>query len=104
VEYSIGQNEFVTNAHLSGLVGHVAATHPFTLKGVTVYLFGEATMAYKRPQFSTPLLLAPALENSSPVPITNPGVYTVTVPANQRDIYRIGVGLDLISAIRALLP
>lgn len=104
VEFSIGQNEFVTNGHLSGLVGRVAATHPFTVKGVTIYLFGEATMAYQRSQFTTPLLLAPALENSSPVPITNRGVYVVTVPANQRDTYRIGVGVDLISAIRALFP
>jgi hypothetical protein len=104
VEFSFGQNEFVTSGHLSGFVGHVAAAHPFTVKTVTMYLFGEATMAFTKSQFSTPLLLSPALENSSPVPITNPGVYTVTVPANQRDIYRIGVGLDLLSAIRSLFP
>ena len=104
VEFSVGQNEFVTNAHLSGMVGHVAATHPFTIKGVTVYLFGEATTAYKRSQFTTPLLLEPALENSNPVPVTNPGVYAVTVPANQRDTYRIGVALDLVSVIRSWFP
>jgi len=104
VEFSVGQDEFVTSGHLSGMVGHVAATHPFTVKNVTIYLFGEATMAYQRSQFTTPLLLAPALQNSNPVPITNPGVYVVTVPANQRDTYRIGVGVDLISAIRVLFP
>jgi hypothetical protein len=104
VEISIGQNEFVTNGHLSGFVGHVAAAHPFTVKGVSIYLFGEATLAFRRSQFSAPLLLAPALENANPVPITNPDVYTVTVPANQRDTYRIGIGVDIISAIRSLLP
>lgn len=104
VEFSVGQNEFVTSAHLSGMAGHVAAVHPFTVKNITMYVFGEATMAYTRPRFTTPLELAPALENSSPVAITNPGVYVVTVPANQRDIYRIGIGIDVISAIRALVP
>lgn len=104
IEFSVGQNEFVTNGHLSGMVGRVSATHPFTIKGLTIYLFGDATMAYKRSEFTTPLLLLPALENSSPVPVTNPGVYAVTVPANQRDTYRVGVAVDLISAMRSLFP
>jgi hypothetical protein len=109
VEFSIGQDEFVTNSHLSGLVGHVAAMHPFTFgdqdkgKAVTIYLFGEATNAYKRATFVTPIPLAPAVDSSSnPIPITNPGVYTVTVPANRRDTYRIGVGIDLVSVLTAL--
>lgn len=109
VEFSIGQDEFVTNSHLSGLVGHVAAMHPFTFgdeskgKTVTIYLFGEATNAYKRATSVTPIPLAPALDSSSnPIPITDAGVYTVTVPANRRDTYRIGVGIDLVSVLTAL--
>ena len=109
VEFSIGQDEFVTNSHLSGLVGHVAATHPFTFgdtskgKAITIYLFGEATNAYKRSTFTTPIPLAPAVDTSSnPIPITNPNVYIITVPANSRDTYRIGAGIDLVSILTAL--
>lgn len=108
VEFSIGQNEFVTGGHLSGLVGHVAATHPFTFqtsagKSVTIYLFGEATTAYVRRSYSTALPLAPAVDSSgNPIPITNSGVTIVTVPGNRRDTYRIGVGMDLISVLTSL--
>ena len=108
VEFSIGQNEFVTGGHLSGLVGHVAATHPFTFqtsagKSVTIYLFGEATTAYVKRSYSTPLPLAPAVDSSgTPISITNSGVTTITVPPNRRDTYRIGVGVDLISVLTSL--
>lgn len=108
VEISIGQNELVTSGRLFGFVGHVAAVHPFVLnsggKAITIYLFGEATTGFTRPALSTPIALAPALSNSSPVPLTDPGVYTITVPANRRDTYRIGVGIDLASLVKVLFP
>jgi hypothetical protein len=34
--------------------------------------------------------------------LTDPGVFTITVPANRRDTYRIGVGIDLASLVNAL--
>jgi hypothetical protein len=106
IEFSLGQNEMVTSGHLKGFVGHVAAVHPFTFlvtgKPLTIYLFGEATTGFTRSTSSTPLALAPALSNSSPVPLTDPGVYTITVPANRRDTYRIGIGLDLASLMNAM--
>jgi hypothetical protein len=106
VEFSIGQNEFVTNGHLTGLVGHVAATYPFTFttgsSAVTVYFFGEATTAYTHATYAPAIPLAPALSNGSPVPLTDPSVYTITVPSNHRDTYRIGVGMDLITVVNSL--
>jgi hypothetical protein len=106
VEFSLGQNEMVTSGHLSGWVGHVAATHPLTFtaggKSVTAYLFGEATMGFTRAAPIAPITLAPAIVNSSPVPLTDPGVYTISVPANRRDTYRIGIGVDLLSVVESL--
>ncbi len=106
IEISVGQNELVTSGHLVGYVGHVAAVHPFVLnsggKAITIYLFGEATTGFTRAALSAPIALAPALSNSSPVPLTDPGVFTITVPANRRDTYRIGVGIDLASLVNAL--
>ncbi len=106
VEFSVGQNEMVTSGHLYGWVGHVAAVHPITFtaggKSVTAYLFGEATTAFTRASPIAPLTLGPALANSSPVPLTDPGVYTISVPANRRDTYRIGVGVDLLSLLETL--
>ncbi len=106
VEFSIGQNEFVTNGHLTGLVGHVAATYPFTFttgsSSVTVYFFGEATNAYTHATYAPAIPLAPALSNGSPVPLTDPSVYTIIVPSNHRDTYRIGVGMDLITVVNSL--
>jgi hypothetical protein len=108
VEFSIGQNELVTSGHLSGWVGHATAMHPFTFtangKPVTFYLFGEVTNGFTHSTLATPVTLAPALSNSSPVPLTDPGVYTISVPANRRDTYRIGVGIDLVSFLNVLFP
>ena len=106
VEFSVGQNEMVTSGHLHGWVGHVATVHPITFtangKSITAYLFGEATTAFTRAAPVAPVTLAPALSNASPVPITDPGVYTITVPSNRRDIYRIGIGIDLLSVLESL--
>jgi len=106
IEFSVGQNEMVTSGHLSGFVGHVAAVHPFTFtaggKAVTVYLFGEATTGFTHSTLTPPVTLAPALSNASPVPLTDPGVYTISVPSNRRDTYRIGIGVDLVSFLDAL--
>jgi len=106
VEFSAGQNEMITGGRLFGWVGHVAAMHPITFtangKPVTVYLFGEATTAFARSSPVVPITLAPALSNASPVPLTDPGVYTISVPANRRDTYRIGIGIDLLSVLETL--
>jgi len=108
VEFSIGQNEFVTGGHLSGMVGHVAATYPFPLGArnqantVVLYLFGEATTAYKHAEFNTPLTLVPAIVNGTPVALSDPSVFTATVPGNRRDTYRIGAALDLLTVWKAL--
>jgi hypothetical protein len=107
-EFSVGQNQFVTGGRLSGLVGHVAAMYPFSMgprnssSSVVLYLFGESTTAYKRAEFNTPLTLAPAITNGTPVALSDASVYTLTVPGNRRDTYRIGVGLDLVSVWKAL--
>jgi hypothetical protein len=80
--------------------------HPFTFtaggKAVTVYLFGEATTGFTHSTLTPPVTLAPALSNASPVPLTDPGVYTISVPSNRRDTYRIGIGVDLVSFLDAL--
>jgi hypothetical protein len=109
VEISLGQNELVTNGHLSGIVGHAAAAYPLALGDRTksdtlvVYLFGEATTAFKKAQYRNSLILAPATDNSgNPIPITDPQVTILTVQANRRDTYRIGVALDLLSVWKKL--
>jgi hypothetical protein len=109
VEISLGQNELVTNGHLSGIVGHAAAAYPLALGDRTksdallIYLFGEATTAFKKAQYQTSLNLAPATDSSgNPIPITNPNVTVITVQANRRDTYRIGVALDLLSVWKKL--
>lgn len=123
VDFSFGQSELVTNGKLSGgMVGHFSAFYPFPMGNrldpstVVLYLFGEASPAiYRRTTTpdrgvtaptnpNNPIFLSPALDtNNTAIPITNPNVLVITVPSNNRDTYRIGVGLDLVSVWKRLV-
>lgn len=109
VEFSIGQDASVTESHLHNFVGHVAATYPFSIgprgdpKSVVIYLMGEVNSAFAKNHFQDTLTLTPALDaNKNPVPINDPSVTQISVEANRRDIYRVGVGIDLISVWNAV--
>jgi hypothetical protein len=108
VEFSLGQNAAVTEGHLSHFVAHAAATYPFSIgprkaDSVVIYLFGEVTAALARPRYQDTVTLNPALDsNSTPISVSNPLVTQIPVAANRQDIYRVGVGIDLVSVWKKL--
>ncbi len=119
VDFSVGQNELVTNGQLRGAVGRFSAFYPFPLGDrakpdtLFVYFFGEATLAFSKPAIqnqkseptnpNTPIFLVPATTNGTPVPLTDPSVLIINVASNRKDVYRIGAGMDLISIYRKLV-
>lgn len=103
VDLTVGQDESITG----GMLRHYVAKSDvsFPIPGTSVYFFGSAAIRFTRNQDFSPLILQPAtIVASSPTPpatITVPSGTTWVLPLTQpnRDFYRIGVGLDLGSAL-----
>lgn len=102
---SVGQNEAVTRGKLQGMVLRTEAFYPLPfanrsqdLRGMlsSLYLFGTSQIHIGRSRNFTPLILNPSTVSGS-----DPTVTIRTVPSN-RDIYRIGFGIDLVHAITSL--
>jgi len=106
---SFGQNEQVTGGRLHGVVMRSEGFYPLPIGDRAdsstaakmfsgIYLFGTVQLYLKRGQNISPFVLQPA---PSTVNAYDSNVAQVTVPSN-RDIYRIGVGIDLVSVVNGL--
>ena len=103
--FTVGQNQVITNGHLSGVVGRVEAFYPMpfgerlpTMAGAfsSLYLFGTVQMKLGKNVTAPALALSPVT-----TPASDPTVTLVPLP-NARDEYRIGFGVDLVSLIHSL--
>ena len=97
VSISVGQNEMITGGRLRGVVGRFEAFYPLVFAGDRsdragiLYLFGTAIMRLGGATQSDPFILKPA---GTSVHAFDPTVALVTAASN-RDVYVIGVGLDI---------
>jgi len=88
-----GQDEAVTGGRLQSTVLRLDGFYPLPIaKGNLVYLFGTAQLALKRSQTKDPLLLPLADTTQT---LTSPTTLVVPVPAANRDVFRIGIGVNL---------
>lgn len=112
-DISIGQNEQVTRGHLQGWVGRLEGFFPLPFQRANlnmVYLFGSAYLRLiGNPGIDDPYVLvsapsgihvgdAPGSANGVPA-----GAAPVILPPPDRDIYTIGIGLDLVPFLKHLL-
>jgi hypothetical protein len=99
---TVGQDEVVTGGALRGAVARFDVFYPLPVNmgGLNlIYLFGTATMQLRSSAMgTTPLFLDPA---AAGVTATSPGT-AILVCRNKRDYYRVGVGVDLLNALRQL--
>ena len=104
---SVGQNEVVTGGKLHGVVLRTEAFYPLPFfnrsedrKGMlgAIYLFGTAQLhvGNKLNQVD-PVILKPRPDINA----FDPGVTIVSSP-NNRDVYHLGIGIDLVHAINTL--
>ncbi|HSB08588.1 MAG TPA: carboxypeptidase-like regulatory domain-containing protein, partial [Blastocatellia bacterium] len=90
-----GFNEAITGGRLHGSILRIEGFYALPILDNTVYLFGTAMVKPVRAQFADPLVLKRAAGQAVP----DPTVGIVSVPAPDRDYYRIGVGVDLSTLI-----
>ncbi len=94
-----GQDESVTGGRLQGSVLRLDGFFPLPIgKGNLVYLFGTSQLGLKRSKTNDPLLLPQADTTQT---LTSPTTLVVPVPAANRDLYRIGVGVNLFQVFSA---
>jgi len=96
-----GQDENVTGGTFKGAVAKIDVFYPLPLetKGTRfLFLFGNADLRLSRAENTTPFVL-----NAAPASITGaePSVAIIATPSN-RDVYRIGVGVDAVALICAM--
>jgi hypothetical protein len=102
VSVSLGQNEMITGGRMRGVVGRFEAFYPLVLFGDRsdragiVYLFGTAILHLGGANQSDPFILKPA---PAGVQAYDASVALVTSATN-RDVYVMGVGLDLGQLLR----
>jgi hypothetical protein len=100
VSFTVGQNELVSGGELRGAVGRVEAFFPLSTgqSGLfsAIYLFGNAQFRLHGPQNLQPYNFMPV----TIVPAISTTLYVAT-PSN-RDVYSIGLGLDLVKVLGAL--
>ncbi len=101
VAVSLGQNELVSGGYLRGVVTNVEGIYPLRVLEVrksgeqfVLYLFGRANLRISGSRQTTPLLLQPATGISA----ADPRVAVIAQPSN-RDMYSIGVGVDVVALI-----
>jgi hypothetical protein len=107
VSFSAGQNEVVTGGRLRGVVFRTEAFYPLPFfsraqdkKGAlaAIYLFGSAQMhGVWGAKNIDPFILKPRPD----IAPSDPTVAVVTAASN-RDVYRIGIGVDFLHMIMAL--
>ncbi len=97
ISFSLGQNEQVTGGIMRGVVGRFEAFYPLVLWGDRskrgsgiVYLFGTAMLRLGGASQTTPFILQPANDVNG----YDPRVSIVAERSN-RDMYLIGVGIDV---------
>ena len=97
-DVAIGQNEFVTGGKLKGPVVRLDGFYPLPYDGLKfVNLFGTAILRPGHSVTGVPLVLEQAPPGTS---VTGPNVTLVAVPQPNRDYYRFGFGIDLMSLIQ----
>jgi hypothetical protein len=93
-DVTFGQDEAVTAGRFRGGVLRLDGFFPlpFSRSGL-IYLFGSASLGFRRAVFSDPLLLPGPDTTILP---TNPSAFVFPLAPANRDLYRIGIGVNLV--------
>ena len=106
VSFTLGQNELVTGGHLRGVVDRVEAFFPLSTGRSdmlsAIYLFGNAQLHLNRPQNIQPFNLVDAATVTNLMPNPAPSNTVYIVNPSYRDIYSIGLGLDLVKILNSV--
>jgi len=98
-DIAVGQNEAVTGGRLHGMVMRFDGFYPLPVSNRSIfYLYGTALINLRRHATVTdPLILATAPSN---ITVAADNVFVITTQPSNRDLYRIGLGVNLIELFK----
>ncbi len=95
-DVTFGQDEAVTGGKRQGGVLRLDGFFPLPLsRSGLLYLFGSASLGFRPAVFSDPLLL-PGPDTT--IPTTNDKTFLFPIAPANRDLYRFGIGINLVGA------
>jgi hypothetical protein len=109
-DFTIGQDQAITGGHLHHLVFKADAIIPVLSTGA--YFFASSANRFSRNTTLSPLILTPititngtgCTASSSNACLPSPSVFVLPYKQQDRDYYRIGVGIDLAKVFTKLFP
>ena len=102
LDLMIGRNEALTGGRFKGAVGRIEAFYALPFAERYVYMFFGAQLRLQRePSTSEAIILDKPGANETIPSLTNASVRLLSIPANSRDMWRVGVGIDFVSALRS---
>jgi hypothetical protein len=97
---TVGQDELITGGRFHSVVGHFDVFYPLPIDigGFKfLYLFGTASMRLSKAKSAPALVLQPATGSGVPT-FPDPSIAVFSAPST-RDVYRLGVGIDLMNVL-----
>jgi hypothetical protein len=95
IDLTMGQDEQVTAGHLSRWVFRVDAVYPLPF-ATSFNIFGSVNTVFQKNLSTNPLILPP----TSSTALSDPSVFIVNVDPRSRDVYRIGLGVNLLELLK----
>lgn len=93
-DLKVGQNEFVSGGKFRGVIVKLDASFPLPINKVPIYIFGSLAMRAARNVSSAPLIISAPTGMTAPA-ITDNNVFVQPVNSLDRDVYTLGLGIDL---------
>jgi hypothetical protein len=94
LDFTVGQNEYVTGGSMHGAVLHVGGSFP--IPGIdSFYVFGSMDLGLSFNNGGGPQLQLIPAPATAGVTVTSPTVYTISTSQPNRDRYQIGFGIDV---------
>jgi hypothetical protein len=99
VDITTGKDEAVTGGKLRNWVFRLDAVYPLPFIP-SLHIFGGANVVFARNTTTPALVLEPPAKF---LPLSDPNVFVQQVTPQNRDTYRIGLGVDLLEIIKSKL-
>ena len=95
IDLTAGQDEQVTGGHLSRWLFRLDVIQPLPFApGFTI--FGSVSSVFQKNRSTNPVVLP----STSTTALSDPSVFIVNLDPRSRDVYRIGLGVDILQVIK----
>jgi hypothetical protein len=96
LDFTLGQNEYVTGGMLRGVILHVGGSFPIPYAPAGFFGFGSMDLGLSSSEGSGPQLQLIPAPVTTGLTATSPSVYTILTSQPNRDRYQFGFGIDIV--------